>query len=130
MSELQNNKKLFLLNNDSSRVIRVNRVRLMVGVNQLTEEQVKLLEASPHFAAYFDEEKTGDKFNWVKGFSPKDNRNKSIVELSLSEASKIIKGIYDISVLEQLEIDCKDAKIKAVILEQKKNVLPSDAEKK
>lgn len=125
-------EKVYLLNNDSKRIITVNNVRLMVGLNRLTADQVAKLKASPYFEPYFNDEDRNkkDKLAWVRGFGPEDHRAKDILDLPFPEAKRIIKDVLDIEFLKDLEIACKDSKLKDFILEQMKSVLPSDKELK
>ena len=129
-NEIKLDEKVYLLNNDSKRILKINGIRLMIGLNRLNSEQVEKLEASPYFKAYFDNEEAQDKLNWVRGFSKKDHRMKEIVDLPFAEAKKIIKDVFDIGFLKDLDIACKDAKIRDLIIEQMKAVLPSDKELK
>lgn len=134
LREIKEDKKTYLLDNDSKRVIKINGVRLMVGLNRLTRDQVEKLNASPYFAKYFDsdekDESIKDRLDWVRGFSPKDHRAKEINELPFGEAKKIVKEVLDIDFLKDLDVACKDAKLKDLIAEQMKAVLPSDKELK
>lgn len=126
----KNEQRFFLINNDSKRIIKINGVRMMVGINRVDQSQVEKLKASPYFKFYFDDE-AKDKLNWVKGFSPDDKEEfKDILALSFDKSKKIIKGILDINLLKELEIKCEDAKLRDVILAQIKEVLPTSEELK
>lgn len=120
---------VYLLNNDSYRVITIEGVRLMVGVNKLTKNQVEKIKKSKYFDSYFHDDEKKDRLEWVSGFSPED-KGKDIFDLPLSKAKSVIKEIYDIDFLNQLEVECKNADLLAVIKKQQKEVLPSEKELK
>jgi hypothetical protein len=120
--------EFYLLNNESSKVIKVNNVRLMVGINIINQNQLDSLNSSIYFQKYFDENKVGAKFSWVDEFGPNDHAGKDITDLSLQKFKKVIKQIFAIDVLKQLEIDCDDTKYRDEVREQMKFVLPSSEE--
>lgn len=121
---------VYLLNNQSSRIIKIEGIRIVVGVNKLSNVDLFKLEKSPYFSLYFDDEDIKDRFEWVTGFGPSDQSTKNIVDLPLAKAKKVIKEVFEINFLNQLEIDCKDADLKDAILKQKKEVMPSEKETK
>lgn len=137
--------KQYVLINKAPRILSINGVKLMMGVNIISEDSLKKMSASPYFNYHFEDkiadlpknvaEKCEANLEFKKGFGPDDLKDKkdfdvvtSILKLSPKEFQDTIAKIMDYELLKTLQAKAEKGDQLTAIEEQLKNITPSEKE--
>lgn len=126
-------KKSVISREDHQRHLSMQKnVRLMPGINEITDEELAALEKHPEWNKSFEmikirqpRDAKGQNFrlekpflSWVQGFSPKNKEMLSFKDLSFTEAFEIIENMWDQDLIIKYKEIAKNPEVKAALQTQ------------